>query len=147
MTISIDRDHVAKLLERNRYLVLSTCDGGKPWAATLEYVLDDNLDFYFFSTGDCLHAQHIAANANVAVAVFDSDQPAYTSSFSGVLNGVQIEATARLLDKSEYPDAVVAGIEALEPPMPPYEVFKIETSRFHVPVIEDGVNERIEVDA
>ena len=140
-----DRDLVRQILERNRYLVLSTTDGSTPWVAPIEYLLDA-LDFYFFSTEDSLHARHLEQVAEVAVAVFDKEQPEYSAEGSATLNGVQIEATARKLDKSEYTAEIEGAIEALKPPMPPYAVYKIETRRFYVPKIKDGVNVREEVD-
>lgn len=141
-----DRGRIEELLKRNRYLVLSTTDGNTPWVAPVEYLLGGDLDFYFFSVDDSLHARHIAQVDKVAVTVFDSEQPEYGPDVSVALNGVQIGGTARKLAESEYTDDVVAAIEALNPPMPPYSVFKIETQRFHLPKIENGVNVREEVD-
>ncbi len=141
-----ERELIEEILKRNRYLALSTTDGTQPWVAPVEYMLDDNLDFYFFSTQDSLHARHLDALSRVAVAVFDSEQPEYTPEGSVTLNGVQIEGTARQLSESEYNDDIVAAIEAIDPPMPPYAVYKIETERFHIPKIESGVNVREEVD-
>lgn len=57
-----------------------------------------------------------------------------------------MRAEAHRLDEDEYPEAVVAAIEALEPPMPPYAAFEIGPERIYAPVIDDGVNKRVEVD-
>lgn len=59
MTDRSDRERVEDILRRNRYLVLSTTDGETPWVAPIEYLLDDQLDFYFFSVGDSRHARHL----------------------------------------------------------------------------------------
>ncbi|MEX1038660.1 MAG: pyridoxamine 5'-phosphate oxidase family protein [Acidimicrobiia bacterium] len=141
-----DRARVEEILTRNRYLILSTTDGDMPWIAPLEYLLDEDLDFYFFSPEDSLHAQHIEQVDRVAVAVFDEEQPEYSCDLSVSLNGVQIEGTARKLTEDQYNETIVSAIDALKPPMPPYAVFKIETHRFHVPKIENGRNVREEVD-
>lgn len=61
------------------------------------------------------------------------------------MKGVQIQGKAQKLTETEYPDVVVSAIEALNPPMPPYAVFKIEPLRFYVPKIEEGINKRVEV--
>ena len=141
-----DEHWVRELIGRNRYLVLSTTDGTQPWVAPVEYMVDDDLNFYFLSPSDVRHVKHIEANNSVAVAVFDSEQPEYTPETTATLNGIQMECTASKLDESEYTDDIRGAIEALQPPMPPYEVFKITPRRFYVPRIEEGVNVREEVD-
>lgn len=137
---------VESVIEENRYLALSTTDGTDPWVATVEYIRDDAGDFYFFSTTTSRHARHIEANGTVAVAIWGPDQPEYTPETSASLKGVQIRGEARRLAEDEYPEAVEAAIEALDPPMPPYAAFAIEPRRVYAPVIDDGVNERVEVD-
>jgi len=139
------QEFVRALLERNRYLVLSTTNGADPWIAPLEYMLDGDLNFYFFSTEDSRHVRDIASNPSVAVAVFDGEQPAYGADLSTFLNGVQLQGTVRKVMPADYSDAIVAAIDALQPPMPPYSVFKIEPERFYVPKLENGVNVRTEV--
>ncbi len=146
MGSNVDRDWVRDLIGRNRYLVLATTDGDQPWAAPIEYLADEDLNLYFFSPKDVRHVRHIEANGTVAVAVFDEEQPEYSSDVSATLNGVQMECTAARLSEDEYTDAIRAGIDALNPPMPPYEVFKITPRRVYVPEIEDGVNVRHEVE-
>ena len=145
MTDCVDRQWVEELLQRNRYLVLSTTNGTEPWIAPLEYILDADLNFYFFSPENARHSRHLERNSNVAVAVFDSQQPDYSPGTSVTIQGVQIEATASKLDEADYPEVIVSGIAALKPPMPPYAVFTIHTRRFYVPKIENGVNIRVEV--
>lgn len=145
---AIERDEtwVRALVERNRYLALSTTDGDQPWVAPLEYMTDDNLNFYFFSPEDARHVRHIEGNDSVAIAIFDREQPEYAADGSATLNGVQMECSAVRLSEDEYTDDIVAGIEALDPPMPPYEVFKLTPRRVYVPSIDDGVNTRHEVE-
>lgn len=140
------QEMVEEVIEQNRYLALSTTDESEPWVATIEYIRDDVGNFYFFSTSDSRHAQHIEANGTVAVAIWSADQPEYSPDVSTNLNGVQIRGEATQLSGDEYPEAVTAAIEALDPPMPPYAAFKIEPSRVFAPIIDDGVNKRVEVD-
>jgi len=59
---------------------------------------------------------------------------------------VQIRGEATRLSEDEYPEAVTAAIEALDPPMPPYAAFKIDPHRVYAPIIDDGVNKRVEVE-
>ena len=145
MTDESERERIERILRDNRYLVLSTTDGSDPWIAPLEYLLDDDLNLYFLSTDDARHVRDLERNETVAVAVFDREQPEYASDVSVSLNGVQIEATCRRVPPSDYTEAIEAAIDALDPPMPPYAVFKIEPRRFYVPRIDDGVNVREEV--
>lgn len=137
---------VQEVIEENGYLALSTTDGTDPWVATIEYIYDDSGTFYFFSTTDSRHAQHIENNETVGVAIWSAEQPEYSPDVSTSLNGVQIRGEAHRLAEDEYPQAVVAAIEALDPPMPPYAAFEIVTHHAYAPVIEDGVNKRVEVD-
>lgn len=146
MTAQVDSDWIRELIDRNRYLALSTTDGSQPWVAPVEYMVDDDLNFYFFSPRNVRHSKHIESNDSVAIAVFDTEQPDYTPETTVTLNGMQMEGTASRLDESDYTDAIKAAIEALQPPMPPYEVFKVTPRRFYVPRIEDGVNVRDEID-
>lgn len=139
-------DLVESVIEEARYLTLATTDGDDPWAAPVEYIRGDDGTFYFFSPADTRHARHIAQNATVSVAIFAGDQPEYAADVTAALRGVQMRASARQLSADEFPPAVEAAIDALEPPMPPYEAYAIEPERVYAPVIEDGVNKRVEVD-
>lgn len=140
------RSLVEEVIEENRYLALATSDGSEPWVATIEYIRDESGSFYFFSTTSSRHAEHLEDNETVAVAIWSAEQPEYSPDTTTTLNGVQIRGTARRLEEAEYPEAVTGAIEALEPPMPPYAAFEIEPERAYAPVIDDGVNERIEVE-
>lgn len=128
-----------------RYLTLSTCDGSEPWATPIEFLCDAQLNFYFLSTNDCLHARHIDTNPQVALALFETTQPEYSPGLTAPLRGVQVRGSASRLPASEYPEDVVAAIAALNPPMPPYAVFKVMPATFYLPKIVDGVNERVAV--
>lgn len=140
-----ERELVESILRRNRYLVLSTAGSAGPWIAPLEYMIDEDLSFYVFSTDDSRHVRDLDAHPNVAVAVFELEQREYSPEASFTLNGVQMEAVARRVRQADYTPEIVAAIDALRPPMPPYSVFKIEPRRFYLPRIQDGVNVRTEV--
>ncbi len=145
MTSAGERELVETILRRNRTLVLSTANGTAPWITPLEYMIDGDLNLYFFSPDDSRHVRDLELNEKVAVAVFDREQGEYSSEASFTLNGVQMEAVARRVPQAEYTADIVAAIDALTPPMPPYSVFKIEPRRFFLPKIRDGVNIRTEV--
>ena len=145
MSTASERALVETILRRNRYLVLATTDGEVPWVAPLEYMVDDDLNFYFFSTDDSRHVRDLESNARVAVAVFEHEQGEYAPDASLTLNGVQIDAVVHRVAPEGYTTDITAAIEALTPPMPPYAVFKIEPRHFYLPKIADGVNLRTEV--
>jgi uncharacterized protein YhbP (UPF0306 family) len=146
MANDAERKLIEDVLRRNRYLVLATTDGDTPWVAPLEYMVDDALNLYFLSTDDSRHVRDVVHQEVVAVAVFDRDQPEYGPQLTTALNGVQLEGVASRVAPPDYSDAILAAIEALSPPMPPYSVFKIEPRRFFLPRIENGVNVRSEVE-
>lgn len=140
------RELAAAVIEENRYLAIATADGTEPWVAPVEYLRGEDGTFYFFSTDAARHSADLAANPTVSAAIYGDDQPEYTPDKTAPLRGVQIEGTARKLDPDEYPELVEGAIDALEPPMPPYEAFALEPDAYYVPLIEDGVNTRVAVD-
>lgn len=139
------RELVESIIGRNRYLVLATSDGADPWVAPLEYMSDDDLNLYFFSPEDTRHGRDLEKNSKVAVAIFEQEQPEYSADASFTLNGIQAEATVRKVPPEDYSEAITAAIDALDPPMPPYAVYRITPERFFIPRIEDGVNLREQV--
>lgn len=134
------------VIEENRYLALGTTDGSEPWVAPVEYIRGEDGTFYFFSTDAARHSADLEANPVVSAAIYGEDQPEYAPDKTAALRGVQIRGRARKLDPDEYPELVSGAIDALEPPMPPYEAFALEPESYHVPLIEDGVNTRVEVE-
>lgn len=137
---------VREIISSCRYLTLSTCDGAEPWATPIEFLCDAELNFFFLSPVDCLHARHIDGNPQVALAIFETKQPEYSPNLTAPLRGVQVRGSASRVAAEEYPEDVAAAIAALNPPMPPYAVFKITPAAFYLPRIVNGVNERVAVE-
>lgn len=142
----VDAAWVREFIAGTQYLVLATSDDEGPWIAPVEPLADEDLNFYFFSTPDARHSRCIEAGGEVAAVMFAAEQPEYSPGLSANLNAVQMNCSARKLDPSEYNEAVQGAIDALQLPMPPYEVYKVTPNRFYVPAIQDGVNTRYEVD-
>ena len=132
------------LVRRNRYLAMATTDGNSPWIAPLEYVSDDDLNLYFFSPATTAHAMQLERNHDVAVAIFDPLQPEYEPAPEIRIAGLQIAATAEKLE-APYPALVENQAQSWKLPMPPYAAYRIVPKRWFVPVIKDGINERIEI--
>jgi uncharacterized protein YhbP (UPF0306 family) len=141
-----DSAWVRALIKRNRVVVLATTDGDKPWVAPLEYMADDDLNLYFFSTTEARHVRHLEANSAVAATVFDRKQSIVNATTTADLSGVQMECTAIRVPPELRTDAVRAAIDAHDISIPPYAVFKVVPHRVFVPRIENGVNIRYEVD-
>ena len=137
---------VRALIQRNSVIVLATTEGDQPWIAPLEYMADEDLNLYFFSTTKARHVQHLEANSAVAATVFDHVQPRVTATTTAGLNGVQMECTASQVSQEGYTDPVAAAIDKLDISMPPYAVFKVVPHRFYVPAVENGLITRYEVD-
>ena len=146
MSDRADAAWVRALIERNRYLVLATTDGSTPWIAPVEPMVDDDLNFYFFSPNTTRHARDTETHPTVAAVMFDADQPDYSPDLTADLNAVQMESTVSVVDESDYTEGIRGAIEAFDLPMPPYAVYKVTPQRFYVPRIENGINIRYEVD-
>ena len=140
-----DQEFVRELVTRNRYLSLATTDGGDPWIAPLEYLSDEDLNLYYFSPESAAHSQHLKDRQSVAITIFDGVQPEYEPAAVMRIAGIQATATARKME-APYPALVDKQIEAWKLPMPPYAVYQITPKRWFIPVIKDGVNDRVEVD-
>jgi uncharacterized protein YhbP (UPF0306 family) len=139
-----NQDFLKSLIKRNRYLSLATTDGSNPWVAPLEYISDDDLNLYYFSPESAAHSLHIGEHQTVAIAVFDAAQPEYEPAQVMRIAGAQALAQAERLS-APFPDLVIMQIDAWQLPMPPYAAYKITPTRWYLPVLKNGINERLEV--
>ena len=80
-----------------------------------------------------------------AVAIFDAVQPEYVPAPVMRIAGVQFTASVVKLE-GPFPEFVENQIEAWKLPIPPYAVYQVTPKRWFIPVIKDGVNDRIEVE-
>ncbi|WP_161606018.1 pyridoxamine 5'-phosphate oxidase family protein [Microlunatus speluncae] len=89
-----------RVLAGTRYLVLSTADAdGRPWATPVWYASDGE-HFYWVSAPTSRHSENIAARADVALVIFNSQVPV------GSASAYYASATAQQVP----PDEVEAGI-------------------------------------
>ena len=139
-----DQEFLRSLIKRNRYLSLATVNGTDPWIAPLEYLSDDDLNLYYFSPEDAAHSHHIGENQAVAVTIYDAVQPEYEPAQVMRIAGAQILAEAQRLS-APFPELVASQIEAWQLPMPPYAAYRITPTKWFIPVLKDGVNDRLEV--
>ncbi|MBO0827478.1 MAG: pyridoxamine 5'-phosphate oxidase family protein [Streptosporangiales bacterium] len=83
-----------RVLSGTRYGVLSTADeDGLPWATPVWFARDGRAAFYWVSDPDARHSRNIAARADVALVVFDSQVPVgEASAFYARARAVQVPA-------------------------------------------------------
>lgn len=140
MADTVSREFVIDVIEQNRYLSMATTAGDDPWVAPVEYVVDDDLNFYFVSKTTSRHVGHIEQNPVVGVAIFDSTQPSMTG------RGIQFKGQAKLYSEERNPFVIFDDRPDLPAKLPEsnadYSAFSIQPTKFYVPVDD----ERVEVD-
>lgn len=97
---SIDiRNEAAVLLAQCRTASLATVDAhGRPHAANIQYVHDDQLCLYFVSGLDTEHSQHIADRPDVAITVYHPDD-ADPQSIRGLQLKARVEAVTDSVER------------------------------------------------
>lgn len=98
----MDKSQLKKLvleyLSKNRLMTLATTDGDKPWAATVFFNFDKDLNIYFISRPDTRKTENLTKNSSISV-VINQYQPR-----KGGIKGVQLEGSAAMLDKTKNRD-------------------------------------------
>jgi uncharacterized protein YhbP (UPF0306 family) len=95
------REEFERIVRANQYMVLATADeAGVPWASPVWFATDDARNLYWISSPDARHSRNLAARPQVAIAIFDSTQPAGTG------KGVYLSGVAAQVP----PDELDAGI-------------------------------------
>lgn len=64
-------DHVRQYLAAHNTMSLATCDGTRPWAASVFYASDNDLNLYFVSDVQTRHCLDLASNGLVAATIND----------------------------------------------------------------------------
>lgn len=83
---------------------LATSVDGQPWACTVHYYSDENLNLYWVSRSDRKHSQDIKQNNKVAVAVMVHEN---TPDEDYVI-GMSIEGAAEIIEQ-DAPEEIVQG--------------------------------------
>lgn len=92
-----DRDAVRHMLESHNTITLATCNGGRPWAASLFFASDKRLNLYFVSDHRTRHARHIQ-DCDSAVATVNADCDRWLD-----VKGLQVEGRV----------SVVSGVDRM----------------------------------
>lgn len=100
-------EKVKTLLQTIRYATISTIDSdGKPWAAPVWYVFDEDHNIYWWSPTEAQHSKNIADNPDVYITVFDSTAPEgdgfglYMRAEAGVVAGDELDSAISLYNQS-----------------------------------------------
>lgn len=93
---------IKKWLQAHKYCIIATSYKNKPWAATVNYNIDNKLNIYIFSQPKSLKFQNILKNSTVCLVIDNQTQ-------EGTL---QIQGIAKALDpkNTEGPNIVITPI-------------------------------------
>ncbi len=65
----MDKQFIKKWLKNHKYCVIATSFKDKPWAATVNYIADNDLNIYISSRPDSLKLQNILKNPVVSIVI------------------------------------------------------------------------------
>ena len=85
------------IIRSNIFMTLATSDGASVWIAPIAYVVDNDYNFYWYSATDVRHSEHIQRNPNVAIAIFNSNEP------PDIISGLQIAGRAGVVSEADLP--------------------------------------------
>ena len=88
---------VREYLKRNRLMTLGTSLNNKPWAATVFFAYDRNVNLIFYSREDTRHCEYIKKNPYVSVVVNHDWKER-----DGRVKGLQMTGRASKISKKDY---------------------------------------------
>jgi hypothetical protein len=104
-------DHARRVIDANRYMALGTADeAGHPWVSPVWFASEDYRNFHWVSSPDAKHSRHLAAHAEVAIAIFDSSVPVggaqsvYMKGVATELTGAELEQGLEVFDRVSQKD-------------------------------------------
>ena len=89
------KKQVFSYLAKNKLMVLGTSFKNKPWGATVFFVCDKNLNFFFFSSPRTLHCRNIGQNPHVSAVVHGEWKG------RGSLKGIQLSGKASRVGRKD----------------------------------------------
>lgn len=87
------RAEISAFLDGQQAMTVATEGGGMPWASSVFYARDGDLNLFFLSSPHTRHATNIAGNPKVAVTIIGDEKDWQK------VRGVQIEAAAGQVDE------------------------------------------------
>jgi len=95
----MNKEFIKNWLKGHEYCVIATSREDKPWAATVNYTTDDDLNIYISTNPDSLKFKNLLDNPNVCLVV-DSQTREGTLQIRGVAE--IIEGNPNIKIKPEY---------------------------------------------
>jgi len=89
------RKLILDYLSKNKRMSLATSKDDVPWAATVMYAYDNDLNIYFLSKTETRKVQNILANSKVAATINE------ITGGIGKVKGVQLEGECQIVSKLE----------------------------------------------
>ena len=93
------RAEILDFLEGQAAMTVATSASNVPWASSVFYAYDDDLNFYFLSSPTTRHTTNIAGNVKVAVTIIGDEKDWQK------VRGVQVDATAVRVGPADLPRA------------------------------------------
>ena len=89
----MSRRFIKKWLKEHEYCVIATSCKDKPWAATVNYSVDDDLNIYISANPDSLKFKNLLDNLNVCL-VIDSQTREGTLQLQGTVEFLKPETSS-----------------------------------------------------
>jgi nitroimidazol reductase NimA-like FMN-containing flavoprotein (pyridoxamine 5'-phosphate oxidase superfamily) len=86
----MEKEFIKRWLKEHQYCVIATSSNGKPWAATVNYAVDDHLNVYISTNPDSLKFKNLLDNPNVCL-VIDSQTREGTLQVQGIAETLKPE--------------------------------------------------------
>lgn len=91
------RNLISQYLNEVPTISIASCINDKPWACTVYFACDADLNLYFVSKTFRRHSEEIRENSNVAATICK----AHNSPFAMPCQGIQLEGSAFQIDERE----------------------------------------------
>ncbi len=95
------KELIKETLSNVKQMVLCSCKDNQPWAATVFFVFDKDLNLYFFSRETRRHSKEIADNPRVAGAIAKE----HKEGLGEPSRGVQFEGECKLVEPNKLNEA------------------------------------------
>ena len=86
------KEDISKFIKKNGIMTLATQSSKGPWACTVYYGVDDDMNLYIVTDPNSTHGKDMTKNVRVAFNIFDSHQKIYKSK-----KGVQGSGTIEMV--------------------------------------------------
>ncbi len=85
---------VLKYLKTQRLMSLATANKNNPWACTVYFAVDNDLNLYFVSAPAADHCRYLTKNKYVSCSIYDSQQKVNSKKV-----GLQLRGTVEVISK------------------------------------------------